>query len=197
MKPAAFIFIGRSGCGKGTQVELLIEVLKNKDTTREVLYIETGKEFREFIKGSNVTETKSREIYEAGKLQPEFLAVHMWERVLIEKYNGVDHLIFDGTPRKVHEAGVLDSIFGFYGFEKPWVINIEISPDEALKRLLLRKRLDDAEDDIKKRLEWYEADVAPTVEYYRHNSKYRFLEIDGERSVEDIHKDIVEKLGLR
>jgi len=46
---------------------------------------------------------------------------------------------------------VLDSIFGFYGFEGAWVINVEISPAESLKRLLLRKRQDDDEDGIKKR----------------------------------------------
>ena len=196
MTPQAFIFIGRSGCGKGTQVELLMKALKEKDPSRDILYIQTGQEFRDFIKGDKLTQKISKNIYNAGGLQPEFLAAYMWIRQMVDKYVGNQHLIFDGTPRKFHEAGVLDSIFGFYDIKIATVINVDISPEESLKRLLLRKRLDDDEDNIKKRMAWYETDVAPAVEYYRTNPRYRFLKIDGERSVEDIHKDIVNQLDL-
>lgn len=196
MTPQTFIFIGRSGCGKGTQVELLTKALRGKEPSIEVLYIQTGQEFREFIKGETLTQKKAKEIYDIGGLMPEFLTVNMWVKPLIEKYKGNQHIIFDGTPRKLHEAGVLDSVFNYYNFGKPWVINIKISAREALKRLLLRKRLDDNEDDIKKRLGWYETDVAKAIEYYCDNPRYNFLEINGERSVGDIHEDIVQKLGL-
>lgn len=196
MKQQAFVFIGRSGCGKGTQVELMMKVLREKDPSRAILYIQTGQEFRDFIKGDKVTQKRSAEIYNVGGLQPEFLAVHMWIRQLVEKYDGREHLIFDGTPRKFHEAGVLDSAFDFYGIGKPWILNIVISSEESLKRLLLRKRFDDNEAEIRKRLAWYDTDVAPAIDYYRKSPKYNFLEIDGERSVEDIHKDIVKKVGL-
>jgi len=168
-KPQAFIFIGRSGCGKGTQIDLLKQSLTKADPDCKILHIQTGQGFREFIKGETFTQKKSRMLYETGQLQPEFLAIQMWERPLLEGYSGGEHVILDGTPRKYHEAGVLDSIFGFYGFEGAWVINVEISPAESLKRLLLRKRQDDDEDGIKKRLAWYETDVAPAVEFYRAN----------------------------
>jgi adenylate kinase family enzyme len=102
----------------------------------------------------------------------------------------------DGTPRKPIEAAMLDSVFTFFKREKPWVINIEVKPDASLKRLLVRKRFDDVEEEIRRRLAWYETDVAPTVDYYRNNPNYNFLTIDGERSVEAIHADIVKKLGL-
>ncbi len=197
MNQQSFIFIGRSGCGKGTQIKLLMDVLKKKDPSREVLYIYTGQEFREFIKGESITQKKSKAIYVAGGLQPEFLTVHMWVKPLVDKYTGKEHVIFDGTPRKFHEAGVLHSIFGFYGLPKPWVVNIDISSAEATKRLLARKRFDDVTEEIKKRLSWYETDVAPTIGYYRDNGNYNFLEIDGEKGVEGIHEDIVKGLGLR
>lgn len=196
MNLQSFIFIGRSGCGKGTQIELLIDVLKKKDPEHEVLYIYTGREFRNFIQGSSFTQKISKSIYEVGGLMPEFLTVHMWVKPLVENFNGSQHIIFDGTPRKFHEAGVLHSMFNFYKLDKPWVINIGISEEEAVKRLLLRKRSDDTEPDIKKRLGWYGADVAPTIEFYRDNPNYNFVYVDGERTKEEIHKDIVEKLGL-
>ncbi len=195
-KPQVFIFIGRSGCGKGTQVQLLMKYLKEKTSDIEILYVQTGQEFRDFIVKPTVTALKSKEIYDAGGLQPEFLTVNMWVRPLIDQYKGNQHLIFDGTPRKFHEAGVLNSCFDFYGFEKPWVINIEISEEESAKRLMARKRLDDNEFEIRKRLAWYETDVVPTLGYYDGNPAYNFLKIFGDRSVEDVHADIVKKLGL-
>ena len=196
MTPQAFIFIGRSGCGKGTQADLLIQALKRKDPKTETLRIETGEYFREFIQGPSETERRSKVIYDAGGLQPEFLSIHMWSLSLVDHYKGGEHLIFDGTPRRFHEAGALHSIFEFYGFPKPWVINIDISAEEALKRLTARKRLDDNEDDIKVRLSWYETEVAPTIDFYRRNGSYNFLRINGERPIEEVREDIARKVGL-
>lgn len=194
MNKKAFIFIGRSGCGKGTQADLLMKAMKEKDPSREILYIQTGQEFRKFIAGDTVSEKKAKAIYDVGGLMPAFLTINMWVRPLVDKYNDNQHLFFDGTPRKPDEASILNSIFGFYGIEKPYVINIEIRPEEALKRLLARKRVDDVEDEIKKRLAWYESDVVPTLEYFNNNENYNLLVIDGERSPEEIHKDIANRV---
>ena len=198
MKPQAFIFIGRSGCGKGTQVKLLMEFLAKKDPSIQTLYIATGNELREFIKEPLITYTqkKCKELYDVGGLQPEFLAVGMWVNRFFRDFDGTQHAIMDGMPRKLHEAGVLHSCMDFYGFEKPWVINIDISKEESRKRLLSRKRFDDNEAEIKRRLDWYETDVVPTLGYYDGNPRYNFLRIPGERSIEEIHVDIVKKSGL-
>jgi adenylate kinase family enzyme len=196
-KPQVFIFIGRSGCGKGAQVDLLIKALKEADSSRGVLYIQTGQEFRKFIQGQSFSAKRSKVCNEKGGLQPEFLAIKMWVDALVDNYNGTDHVVFDGTPRKFHEAGVLESIFDFYDFDKPYVVNIDVSREESRKRLLLRKRMDDNESEISKRLDWYETDVAPTVEYFRKNAKYIFLKIDGERPIPDIHADLMKRLGFR
>lgn len=194
MNKQAFIFIGRSGCGKGTQADLLMKAMKEKDPSREILYIQTGQEFRKFIAGDTVTEKKAKDIYDVGGLMPAFLTINMWVRPLVDKYNGNQHLFFDGTPRKPDEASILNSIFGFYGINKPYVINIEISPETALNRLLARKRVDDVTDEIKKRLAWYETDVVPTLGYFKDNPNYNLLVIDGERSPEEIHRDIANRV---
>lgn len=196
MNQQSFVFIGRSGCGKGTQIEMLMKLLKEKDPGREILYVYTGQEFRKFIQGPSATQKLSKSIYDTGGLMPEFLTVHMWVKPIVENYKGDQHIIFDGTPRKFHEAGVLHSMFGFYKIHKPWVINIGISAEEAVRRLLQRKRQDDNEADIRKRLGWYETDVSPTIEFYRDNPNYNFIYIDGERSPEEIHLDIAKKMGL-
>lgn len=196
MSPQAFIFIGRSGAGKGTQAALLMDALRKAEPLRGIQYVQTGLELREFIKGMSYTQQTAKELYEGGALMPEFLTVYVWVKALAERHLGGEHVVFDGTPRKVHEAGVLHSVFGFYGLQKPWVINLAIEPDAALARLLARKRLDDGEEAIRKRLAWYETDVAPTVNFYRDNSSYNFLSIDGNRPIGEVHKEILEKVGL-
>ena len=196
MQQQSFIFTGRSGSGKGTQVELLSQVLKNKDPNIKQLYIQEGQEIRQFIQGNTKTEKLAKEFYDTGGLFPEFIAVYMWVRALVERYTGNEHIIFDGTPRKIREAEVLDSAFEFYGIHKIWVIDIDVTEEESLRRLLLRKRLDDEESEIKKRLQWYKTEVVPTIEYFKRNPRYNCIVVDGNREPQDIHADIVQKVGL-
>lgn len=197
MNQKTFILIGRSGCGKGTQGELIAKHLKEIDPERDTLYVTSGAEFREFIKGDSATQKNSNELYKADKLQPEFLSVFMWINVLVKNYTDKKHLIFDGAPRRRHEAGVLDSIFDFYGLKDPIVINIDVSEKWATERLEARHRMDDRSEDIAKRLAWYNTDVVPAIEYYINNPRYKFFRINGERSIEEIHKDILEKISLK
>ena len=196
MQPQAFIFTGRSGSGKGTQVELLSQVLKNKDPNIKQLCIQEGQEIRQFIQGNTSTEKLAKKFYDTGGLFPEFIAVYMWVRALVERYTGNEHIIFDGTPRKIREAEVLDSAFEFYGIHKIWVIDIDVTEEESLRRLLLRKRLDDEESEIKKHLQWYKTEVVPTIEYFKKNPRYNCIVVDGNREPQEIHADIVQKVGL-
>ncbi len=196
MKPQTFFFTGRSGCGKGTQVKLLIETLNKVDPSRKLLYIQTGAELRKFMLGPSLTQKLTKEILDKGGLPPEFVAIYQWIKILVENYTGEEHLIFDGTPRRLHEASMFTSIVAFYKLEKPWVIDIDIDNEEAVRRLLLRKRFDDTERDIRARLSWYETEVVPVVGYFRTNTNYRFMQIDGNRSVDEIHAEIVKKVGL-
>ena len=191
MNQKVFILIGRSGCGKGTQGKLITEYLKKVDPEHNTLYIQSGSEFREFIKGSSATQKISNELYKADKLQPEFLSVYMWINILLRSYTGSEHLIFDGAPRRRHEAGVLDSVFDFYGLVKPYVIHIDVSESWATERLTARHRMDDKSEDITKRLAWYMTDVVPAIEYYKNNPRYTFININGERSIEEIHEDLI------
>ena len=76
--PSTFIFIGRSGCGKGTHVDLFLKEFKELKPDESFCYIESGKKFRDFIEGTTYSSELSKKIMEEGKLQPEFLAVWVW-----------------------------------------------------------------------------------------------------------------------
>jgi adenylate kinase len=196
MHKRAFIFIGRSGCGKGTQVELLKEKLSNIDGEHASLHVQTGQEMRKFVEGNTYTQKLSKEINERGGLQPEFVAIYQWVKVIVERYTGNEYLIFDGTPRKILEANVLNSIFSFYEIKKVDVVHIDISIEEATERLLLRKRHDDTKEDIKNRLSWFETEVNPVIEYFKTNSRYNYHKIDGQGQVEEIFQRLSKSLEL-
>lgn len=195
MPQKSFIFTGISGCGKGTQINNLLNYFKDKPGNN-VLNIETGSEFREFINGSSQTQILSKNIYDKGGIQPAFLACHIWSHILIKKFDDKSHLIIDGAPRTYPEALVMDSVFKFYSLEKPNVVHIDLDREQATKRLLARKRIDDNMDDINARLDFYYSDVVPALEYYKNNSFYNYIHINGNKSIQEIFEEIKEKSGL-
>lgn len=196
MSPQTLVFIGRSGCGKGTQVELLQKVLQEKDTNSEIFYLETGQRFREFIKTDTYSGNLAKAIYEAGDRQPDFLAIWMWSHLLIESFKGTEHLIADGTPRSLSEAMAFVTAMKFYKRSSIHIVYLNVSRQWSEDRLKARGRFDDVDfSKVEKRLDWFDKDVMPAVEYFKTNPDVVFLDINGERTIEDIHSDIVSHLG--
>jgi adenylate kinase family enzyme len=192
-----FIFIGRSGAGKGTQAPLLEESLKKIDSTTEIVRMETGNIFRSFIKGDKWAQQKAKSITDAGGLQPEFLTINLWSTFFIEHFRNDPHIIIDGTPRKPFEATVLHGAFEFFERKKPIVVYLNVTRDWATEKLMARKRNDDTAEGIAKRLAWFDTEVLPTIEYYRHNPAYQFIEINGERPVSEVHEELLVRSGLK
>ncbi len=195
MSPHTFVFIGRSGCGKGTQAGLLMQQIGEKKVGEPIFYLETGQKFRDFIGGAGYTNTLARTIQEAGGLQPSFLAVWMWSNIFIDKLTDKDHLVIDGTPRKLGEAIIFTEAMKFYN-RRPIVIYINVSREWSEARLSDRHRSDDMSEVIKNRLDWFDTDVFPAVEYFKTNPDVQFLDINGERAIEEIQDDILEKLKI-
>ena len=198
MDTHTFIIIGRSGCGKGTQAKLLIDFLSEKNPTTPLKYLESGDKFRSFLKEQGYTQELSRAIMHEGRLQPSFLAVHIWSHILIESMEGNEHLILDGTPRTLPEAMVLDSAMEFYSRTKPTVLYLDVSREWSRTRLSERKRADDVSSaEVEKRLGWFDTEVMPALTYLKNHPLYTFLTINGEQSIEDVHKEILIKSGLQ
>lgn len=197
MSPLTFIIFGPSGSGKGTQAHLLIDYLKKVDEKRVTLYIETGQKFRDFAVGESYTAKLVREIMNTGALLPEFLPVWMWAEVLVREIKGNENIIFEGVSRREHEAPILDSAMHFYKRENPIVISIELSKDSATRRLLTRQRYDDTPADITERLAWYDKNVVPAIEYFKNDPYYKFITVNGEASIEEVHQGIMAQLELK
>ncbi len=196
VSPKAFIFIGQSGCGKGTQVDLLIERLKQVDPSRGVLHLETGKRFRELIKTDLFTAQKTKAMMESGKLPPPFLGIHAWTHFLIEDYNGHDHVVMDGTPRVPSEVPVLLSACTFYEWETH-VFFMDVSDEWSYERLKGRGRTDDLDENkIWGRIQWFHESVVPTIALLHDAEFVHFHRIHGEQSIEDVHRDILASLDI-
>jgi len=191
MEPKIIVLIGRSGCGKGTQAELLQEYFKKKDPARQVLYVETGVQFREFIKGQSYSSRLSNEVYTRNDRQPDFLAIWNWARVFVDKMTGEEHVIIDGTPRSLSEAKVFDTAIKFYN-RPATIVFLDISRTEAERRLMNRGRVDDLGlAKIAKRLDWFDSDVMPAIQYFKNESSSNFLHIKAEKPVEEVFDEIV------
>jgi|CXWK01.1.fsa_nt_gi adenylate kinase family enzyme len=198
MKPQTIVLMGRSGCGKGTQADLLKKYFADQNPERHVVYVETGMRFREFIKGETYTHALSKQTYEKNERQPDFLAVLNWASMFVETMQADNHLIIDGTPRSLPEALALDSAFRFYD-RTALVVHLNISRETGEKRLLARGRSDDRNaESNKRRFEWFDKDVVPALEHFKSLSNTgacRFLEVDAEQPLEDVHRAIVSALS--
>src|SRR3989344_2561940 len=142
MELRTFIFIGKSGCGKGTQAKLLIDELKKSNSEIAVQYLEAGEKFRELIARPNMTGKLAKKITDEGGLQPAFLAIHNWSHLFIENISGNEHLVLDGSPRKPDEAKILYEALKFYGRSNVSIIHVNVSNKWSLDRLLARGRGD-------------------------------------------------------
>ena len=194
-----YLVIGRSGCGKGTQAELLKKWIEDKGAENgnqeKILNITTGGNFRDFLKTDSYTAHTSKDIVASGGLMPEFLAIWNWASIFINNLKSYEHVILDGAPRRMVEAHSLETAILFYGYKYATVIYLDVSKDWAMEKLTLRGRGDDNDKiEQERKMSWFEADVIPCIENYKNNSNYKFIHIDGEQSVTEVNLEIIKKL---
>jgi adenylate kinase len=196
MTPQTILFYGRSGSGKGTQAKLLRKYLESLQPPRKVLYVQTGQCLRELASSDTYTGRLVKDVLDTGSLMPEFLPVWIWTEFLAKNFTGTEHLLFDGLARRFPEAVILDGALTFYGRTELNVVLINVSREWSFERLRERARHDDTDEDIKKRLDWFEVDVVPAINFFKNNSRYNFIEVNGEQTIENVHKDIVRALKI-
>ena len=187
---STLVFIGRSGCGKGTQVALLESFLKGAG--HDVAKVTTGDLGREFAKQETPLGRFVKQLLDEGKLFPSWLAIFLNMRAIVDALTDQKRvLIIDGAPRRLFEAQAFDELMADIGRPLPTPIYLDISEDEARARLHKRGREDDKEThDIEMRLSWFKTDVMPVLEYYG----ARLITVKGDGPIEKVQKNLQETI---
>jgi len=90
---------------------------------------------------------------------------------------------------------LFEEMMKFFKRDAIKIIYIELSEEEATKRNLLRGRHDDTKEGLTKRFNEYKNKVVPAMDYFKDKEGYEIHTINGEQSIEDVHKDIIKALG--
>ena len=217
--PKVIYVMGPPGAGKGTQAEKL---------AKEIGYhrFSTGDAFRAMARQDTPLGRKVNEIIHGkGKLMPgEDAAAVVIDAV--KKFVSEDKgLIFDGTPRTIIEANIIDDFFKEEGYGRPLAILLDVDKEDMIARNTKRRfclgidndfpvvgeedekrcaelggRVDMREDDkpekITTRWEEFMNKTYPVIEQYeKEGILYR---VDGTKSIEDVHKQVKQMIeGLR
>ena len=195
MQAQTFVFFGQVGSGKGTQVKLLMDFLKNK-SGKDCVYAGTGDGFRKLLETNNYTSNLVKDSMLRGELQPDFLTTAIFTNILISSFSSEKHLFADGYPRTISQSESFDAMMKFYGREDIKIIYIELSEEEATKRNLLRGRADDTEEGLRRRFNEYKNNVLPAMNFFKEKEGYEIYTINGEQTIEEVQKDIIKALNF-
>ncbi len=210
------IILGPQGSGKGTQASLLVE-------KKNLFHLETGKILRGLASQKTTLGEKIADFQKQGKLVPNEITIEAMGSFLTEE-NFKKGILFDGFPRNLAQTELLEKELIRFQAVIDKVIYLNISSEESLRRLMGRRfcpkchrgynlvtvppkngelcddcgiqlvaRADENEEAIKERLSAYQKETAPLIDYYR--QKNILLEVNGERPIDVIHQEILDKLG--
>lgn len=205
------VLFGPPGAGKGTQAKELI----NK---YEIPQISTGDILRTAISNKTTLGLEAKKFMDAGNLVPDEV-VNGLVKERLKNDDCQKGFILDGFPRTVEQAITLDEILTSLGKSVEKVIALDVPNSEIVERITGRRtsiktgkiyhlkynppidekeedliqRADDTEDVVLKRLENYEKQTAPVLDYY--NNQGKVIMINGTKTPTEITKDIIEILG--
>ena len=195
MAPSTVLFFGPQGAGKGTQVKLLIEEIK-KRSTAAIIHIDMGQLLRNMVAIGGYSAKLTANVIENGALMPDFMPIFLTSQALVNGLvTGEEHIIADGLARRPDQTRAWDDSMQFYGRNSYSVIDLQLTEEESIKRLLLRGRNDDTEEAIKRRLGWHKAEVEPQLQLLGDRGR-TIHHIDGGRTIEEVHVDVVSALRL-
>src|SRR2546429_3455283 len=126
-KDMDLLLIGAQGSGKGTQAELLSQTLG-------IPHIASGDLFRKAIDEKTELGIKAKAYIDRGELVPDDLTVTMVVKRL-EEPDCSQGVLFDGFPRTVTQAEVLDKGLQEVGKQIDLAIYLQVLREELLKRL--------------------------------------------------------------
>ncbi len=172
MRYKSILLFGAPGSGKGTQGKILGSI-------PGFYHSATGDIFRSLDLQSEVGRT-FWEYASKGKLVPDDLTVRVWKQYIkgMEMVNQfhpeTELLVLDGLPRNVTQARLLEDTIDVVKIIHLRCTDLSKMAERLKRRALKENRFDDANDEvITRRLEVYERDTRPVLDYYPQNKIVR------------------------
>jgi len=182
------VLLGAPGSGKGTQARL-ISKRYNLD------HVSTGELFRQEIMSKSNIGVHVKEIIEKGNLCPDNLTLDMLVHH-INTYTNNNGFIFDGVPRTIDQAKMMDGIGYHTSIPISVIIDIQIKEDAITDRIVKRAKTEGRSDDaihiLKQRIDNYFELTKPLEHYYAKQKK--IYTINGMQSVEAVFSAICQIL---
>ncbi len=174
------VIFGPPGSGKGTQSENIIKNFK-------LAHISTGDLLRKEISTNTQLGYLAKQSIDKGELVPDEIIVGMIDSFL-DRMGDEKGVIFDGFPRTVAQAKALKEMLQGYKTDIAVMLNLEVPEEELITRLLERGKTSGRSDDnletIKKRIEVYNSQTKPVMDFYKKEGK--LVNIKGVGSIDEI-----------
>lgn len=178
------VLMGAPGAGKGTQAKKL-------EASLGLPQVATGDLFRANLKNQTELGQLARTYMDKGELVPDEVTVAM-VRDRLSQPDCANGAILDGFPRTTAQAKALDELLCDFSAKIAVVPFIDVRQDVLVERLAKRAeiegRADDNEETIRVRMEVYQSETAPLLDYYR--EKDLLVKIDGEQSIDEVTADL-------
>jgi len=178
------VLFGPPGAGKGTQSEKLIQKYG-------FVHISTGDLFRWHTKNDTALGKRVKEIMNSGALVPDEITIAMLKEEL-DKNPQAKGFLFDGFPRTVPQAEVLDKFMKANNSAIHHIVALDVSEEEVRTRIAKRRtvenRVDDEEEKLNKRITEYFSKTIHVLPYYKNQG--RLDTVHGIGAIEDIFKNI-------
>ncbi|HEV8179312.1 MAG TPA: adenylate kinase [Gaiellaceae bacterium] len=183
--------LGPQGSGKGTQA-------KRIKAMYGIPHIASGDMIREMKELPTELGRELKAVYDRGDLVSDELMI----RLIKDRLSRGDTLggfILDGFPRTMPQAEALDGLLRELGRELDIVFDLQVADRDVLLQRMLRRaaeegRSDDTPEAMKRRLELYERETSPLVEYYR-STRANVVGLHAERTPDEVFHEIEDALA--
>ncbi len=179
------LLIGAPGAGKGTQAERLCERFG-------IAHISSGDLLRQHVKDQTALGQTIKSYVDHGDLVPDAVVMDMLRKPVVAAAEAGGYVL-DGFPRTVDQAKASFPVAQALGAEVQAAVHLDVPHAELVRRLLSRGRgSDDTEAVIEHRLQVYQDNTVPLLEYYA-GREWMFA-VDGSQPPDAVHEEIVARL---
>jgi adenylate kinase len=161
-------------------------------------HIATGDMIREMKELPTELGRELKAVYDRGDLVSDELMIRLI-RDRLSRGDTLGGFVLDGFPRTMPQAEALHELLHELGRELDVVFDFQVPDREVLLQRLLGRasseaRSDDTPEAIERRLELYDRETAPLVEYYR-SHQANVVGVHADRTVEEVYREIEDALA--